>query len=697
MRAKMSSGKVFRRGVFITTIVLLSCLLTGGPAVADEGSDRLMAVYARIFSYFERQGYSVERPEGEGFPALTRIERTEVLNGGEGTSGDAGLATGSADLQASPVPVLSDVSSGEEAGRLEAGDWSGGYSIDSSAKVSVRLCPGAAWLANEIRESGVPGAGRRRGLLEKKATGKGTALNVPRNEETAWVCGENRIDDPMTSVEVFDFREAEGSCLSGTRRWSWIPMSAVGRPDVTDLEHHMNLTFLQGNVIVSVDVNLVEYGSGIFRDRVERSAGAVAVLGGLYMAMTGLTLSLPDEVREPLLPCESVPTPVSGDVLPGVDVEAPEMSVLTASDDSPAEPVPSDDVKPGPDEAQLPVEKGQEDIRPASPDAKVSAEKEDSRPEGSEIQDPEPADEPTLRGIITGNRVNFRSSPSVSGEILGKLDKGEQIGILKEWTPPAPGEAVLNDACEIEVGGETLRLPNGFGVTITDVDEKVGTVTVSFLRKGEKVSGKLVRQAVSSTKGNRWYLVKRQDGTEGWAFGKYVDLEEGPPVGPGPDVQYLYYQALDLLGEDKKGEALFKLDQLLELYPGHVDALFERGRCLAAMKRYEEALESFWEIPFYAPSHPLYLAWTGYCYQAMKQHDRALLAYLAVLRLHPDHSITDPVSDHILQCQKLLGLNDETLPAEQDVKSFIFDRWDDYIAEEIWKGTTRGKGFWDTW
>lgn len=350
-------------------------------------------------------------------------------------------------------------------------------------------------------------------------------------------------------------------------------------------------------------------------------------------------------------------------------------------------------------------------VKPESADAKPATQKREQGQEetgsasaderGGALQPPFPSPERVLPdpvpAAITGNRVNFRSEPTVSGKVLGKLDKGERVEVLKEWTPPSLGEGVLTEACEIEVGGETLHLPNGFGVSITAVNERNGTVTISFLHRGEKVSGSLARSLVSSTKGTNWFRVRRQDGTEGWAFGKYVDPEEGPPPGPGTDVQYLYYQALDLVAEEKDGEALFRFDQVLELYPAHVDALFERGRCLAAMKRYEEALQAFWEIPFYAPSQPFYLAWTGYCYQAMKHYDKALLAYGAALKLHPLHDIVGPVSDHMIQCQKFLNLPQDTLSSEEDVKGFIFGRWGESIAEEIWKGSTRGKGLWDTW
>ena len=337
--------------------------------------------------------------------------------------------------------------------------------------------------------------------------------------------------------------------------------------------------------------------------------------------------------------------------------------------------------------------------RPASADltseegvGSVSAESETPAPVSGDKSQTSPR-----VAAITGNRVSFRSDPSVSGKVLGMLDKGEEVNVLKEWAPPSKGEGVLARPCEIDIGEETIRLPNGFGVRITAVDESAGTATVSFRHGDGWVSGTLARDAVSSTKGDPWFLVQRQDGTLGWAYGSYLERDLRKPDPPGPEVQALYRDGMELLRAGKNGEALFCLDQALELYPAHVDALFARGRCLAAMKRYEEAVESFWEIAFYAPSHPRYLAWTGYCWQAVGLYEKAMLAYGAALRLHPDHDIAGPVADHLAQCRQALGLpGDASLPDDK-IRAFVFDRWNDHIAGDIWDRSRRGEGLWETW
>lgn len=340
------------------------------------------------------------------------------------------------------------------------------------------------------------------------------------------------------------------------------------------------------------------------------------------------------------------------------------------------------------------------DVEPVSGDVRsaLKGQKAEEERAGDEIfpVSPKVLPEP-IQAAITGSRVNFRSGPTVSSKVLGKLDKGERVDVLKEWTPPSEGEGVLARSCEIDIGKETIRLPNGFGVRITAVDETAGTADVTFRHGDNWVSGTLARDAVSSTNGDPWFLVQRQDGTLGWAFGTYVETAPRKQERPGPEVRTLYDSARILLDGEQYGEALFVLDQVLELYPGHVDALFERGRCLAAMDRYEEAVESFWEIPFYAPGHPLYLAWTGYCWQAMGRCDKALLAYGAALRLHPDHDIIGPVSDHLVRCRESLGLSGDIPPDDDEVREFLFGRWDEHIAGDIWNGSTRGEGLWETW
>lgn len=300
-------------------------------------------------------------------------------------------------------------------------------------------------------------------------------------------------------------------------------------------------------------------------------------------------------------------------------------------------------------------------------------------------------------GVVTGSGVRIRADHGLEGKQVGTAGKGETVAILEKWTSPSD-MAIIREDCTGTYDDRQFDFKKGMGVHVIEWKSGSEEVIVGIMQDGKMAKYGLHMEYVEIQKEQTWYLIRTGKGLEGWIYGEFVDVGKGPSgaSAPGPEVQALYRQAVELMDEEKTEAALSKFDQVLKLYPGHVDALFDKGRSLFAMKRYDKALDAFGKIPLHAPSQPLFLAWMGYCYQEMKQYDKALLAYAAVLKLHPRHDIIEPVSDSALECLKILGLPENHSPDEEKVKAFIFGRWDAPIAGEIWKGSTRGQGLWDT-
>jgi hypothetical protein len=144
---------------------------------------------------------------------------------------------------------------------------------------------------------------------------------------------------------------------------------------------------------------------------------------------------------------------------------------------------------------------------------------------------PAPAGGSGKSATVTGNSVNMRSQPSISGEKVGTLNSGEAVSILNENNgEDNSGEAVLVNPVDLFTGArgtgtKVASLPKGKAVMIESWDEAGKQYFVSYQHpeKG-KLYATIKESDAETISGTKWYLVKKSDGKSGWVLSKFLKL-----------------------------------------------------------------------------------------------------------------------------------------------------------------------------
>ena len=124
-------------------------------------------------------------------------------------------------------------------------------------------------------------------------------------------------------------------------------------------------------------------------------------------------------------------------------------------------------------------------------------------------------------GVVNGGSVSMRKEPSTQADKIGTFDKNEVVTVLEKRDVENEGdEGILNKNLEV---GPGVSLVKGKAVNIERIDEASQKYYISFdyPEKGKlyaNVDADAVDQILTAT----WYRVKKQDGKEGWIFGKFL-------------------------------------------------------------------------------------------------------------------------------------------------------------------------------
>ena len=137
-------------------------------------------------------------------------------------------------------------------------------------------------------------------------------------------------------------------------------------------------------------------------------------------------------------------------------------------------------------------------------------------------------------GIITVNSLNVRGEPSLNGNILGKLQKGETVKIISE----------SNDWIEITYNGESgwitrqyIQENNSEGTVNTSSNESITSGELTILHNGTNIRKRPSTQSTILDRANQgdafetisfendWYQIKLENGQIGYIASWLVSTE----------------------------------------------------------------------------------------------------------------------------------------------------------------------------
>jgi len=126
---------------------------------------------------------------------------------------------------------------------------------------------------------------------------------------------------------------------------------------------------------------------------------------------------------------------------------------------------------------------------------------------------------------ISGTSVIMRSNHSTSAQVKGKFKSNERVLILDEFNPSNnSNEAITKTAVKLtdNNGNYKYRINPGKAVQIVDADE--GVYDVKFYdKKYGYLYATINSEDLELLSGEKWYYVKRSNGTTGWVYSKFVN------------------------------------------------------------------------------------------------------------------------------------------------------------------------------
>lgn len=131
-----------------------------------------------------------------------------------------------------------------------------------------------------------------------------------------------------------------------------------------------------------------------------------------------------------------------------------------------------------------------------------------------------PADPKAVQGVVTGNRVNLRTGPTVVARRLASLVQGDEVRILERLDVPDSRECQLKDDYVFTPrSGDPYRLLAGRAFVVSGENDENFRVEIAR-REGNDV-GYIPKSILVSLDPATWYRVESRHG-EGWVYGRYV-------------------------------------------------------------------------------------------------------------------------------------------------------------------------------
>lgn len=134
-----------------------------------------------------------------------------------------------------------------------------------------------------------------------------------------------------------------------------------------------------------------------------------------------------------------------------------------------------------------------------------------------------------VRGIITGDRVNFRKLPEIGDNKIGQFDSGTEVEIIDELTERNDNNVLI---CKQRTAfrpnrGKALSLNKGKAVKFISQDGTYSLVSVDLGGKHEL--GKIMSKDLKPING-KWYKIKHL-GKVGWVYSDNIYVSQDSSIG----------------------------------------------------------------------------------------------------------------------------------------------------------------------
>jgi len=124
---------------------------------------------------------------------------------------------------------------------------------------------------------------------------------------------------------------------------------------------------------------------------------------------------------------------------------------------------------------------------------------------------------------ITGSGVRLRDDHGLEGKVIGALDKGDVVEVLEKWTAPSD-MAIIREDCTGMFEDRKFHFKKGMGVHLVEHEFESEEVIVGVMQNGEMVTYGLHIEYVEIPGEQTWYLIRTDNGLEGWAYGDFVKV-----------------------------------------------------------------------------------------------------------------------------------------------------------------------------
>lgn len=131
------------------------------------------------------------------------------------------------------------------------------------------------------------------------------------------------------------------------------------------------------------------------------------------------------------------------------------------------------------------------------------------------------------RALITGSGVNMRSTPEISGNKTGQLEKGTQVEILEVARPTETTNAFVCNRPTVLTLEDGSRQPLGNGKAVIRIEDRENgdKLLVEADVDGRALRGTVPANDLRPMEGVAWYKVRSGDLT-GWVYGDFLEEVE---------------------------------------------------------------------------------------------------------------------------------------------------------------------------
>lgn len=134
------------------------------------------------------------------------------------------------------------------------------------------------------------------------------------------------------------------------------------------------------------------------------------------------------------------------------------------------------------------------------------------------------------------------------------------------------------------------------------------------------------------------------------------------------DLEYLYYIGASHAKRGNTRDAIFYFDKILEVEPGHIKALANKGNALGKLGKYSSAIACYDKVLKYKPDHIMCLLNKGLALHYLRRYEQAVSCYNKILSHEPNNAN----ASYHMACTRSLQ-NDFTFALEYLEKAILTD------------------------